>query len=97
MQLAGDRGWTAGIGKAILATRQAGDGTPFAHDFAFNAERLALPEAVAAGLGAAGVLPAEIGPIAIDATLAFDRPWDRPALEGGNPALERRRRSATCR
>jgi hypothetical protein len=88
MQLEGSQGWSAGIGKAILATRQAADGTPFAHDFAFNAERLALPEAVGAGLGTAGMLPAEIGPIAIDATLAFDRPWDRPALEEGNPALE---------
>ena len=35
-----------------------------------------------------GVLPAEIGPIALDSTLVFDRPWDRPALEDGNPVLE---------
>jgi hypothetical protein len=88
MRIGGDTGWSAGIGKAILATRQAEDGTPFAHDFAFNAERLALPEEVVSGWGATGVLPAEIGPIAIDATLAFDRPWDRPAIEGENPVLQ---------
>ena len=35
------------------------------------------------------MLPAEIGPIALDSTLVFDRPWDRPALEGDNPVLER--------
>ena len=40
-------------------------------------------------LRADGVLPAEIGPIALDSTLVFDRPWDRPALEDGNPVLER--------
>jgi hypothetical protein len=88
MRLRGDAGWTAAIGKAILATRQAADGTPFAHDLAFNAESLMLPPEVIAGLKAEGVLPAEIGPIALDATLVFDRPWDRVAIENGNPSLQ---------
>lgn len=88
MQLQGDAGWTAGIGKAILATRRAADGTPFAHDLAFNAESLALPPEVVAGFRADGVLPAVIGPIALDSTLHFDRPWDRQAIESDNPALE---------
>jgi hypothetical protein len=86
--LSGDAGWTATIGEAILATRQAADGTPFAHDVAFNAESLALPPQLIASFRADGVLPAEVGPIALDATLAFDRAWDRPALENDNPALE---------
>ena len=85
MRLAGDSGWTAGIGKAILATRQAG-GTPFAHDVAFDAQGLALPPATTERIG--GVLPAEIGQVGLDATLAFDRAWDRPAIEGENPVLE---------
>ena len=85
MRLAGDSGWTAGIGKAILATRQAG-ATPFAHDVAFDAEGLALPPATVERIG--GVLPAEIGQVGLDVTLAFDRPWDRPAIEGDNPVLE---------
>ncbi|HVL19841.1 MAG TPA: DUF2125 domain-containing protein, partial [Amaricoccus sp.] len=55
-------GWSAGIGKAILATRQTG-GTPFAHDVA-------------------------VGPVALDTTLAFDRPWDRSTVEGDNPRLD---------
>ena len=92
MQIASDSGWTAKIGKAILATRQAADGTPFAHDLAFNAERLALPEALTetltGRLGGKRVLPAEIGTVGVDATLVFDKPWDRPAVEGENPALE---------
>ena len=58
MRITGDAGWTAGIGKAILATRQAADGRPFAHDLAFNAESLALPAELdrrpQGGRGAAG-------------------------------------------
>ncbi len=88
MRIAGDGGWKAEIGKAILATRQAADGTPFAHDVAFNGENLVLPEGLLAGLGDQTVLPATIGPVALDMTLTFDRPWDRPALEGENPVLE---------
>ena len=89
MALTGDAGWTATIGEAILASRQAADGTPFAHDLAFNAESLVLPEQVIESFRADGILPAEIGPIALDSTLVFDRPWDRPALENDNPVLER--------
>jgi hypothetical protein len=88
MRISGDAGWTATIGKAILATRQAAAGTPFAHDVAFNAESLALPPQVLAGLGAEGILPAEIGPVVLDSTLAFDRPWDRQTVETDNPVLE---------
>ena len=88
MRISGDAGWTATIGKAILATRQAAAGTPFAHDVAFNAESLALPAEVIDGLGADGILPADVGPIAIDATLVFDRPWDRHTVESDNPVLE---------
>jgi hypothetical protein len=85
MRLSSDRGWTAGIGEAILATRAA-DGVANAHDLAFNATDLALP-AVTGGLGA-GVLPGAIETVALDATLAFDRPWDRASVEAGNPTLE---------
>jgi len=84
MAIASDLGWTAEIAKAILATRQTA-GVPFAHDVAFNAESLRLPE------GAAGpardVLPESLGPLALDTTLGFDRAWDRASVEGDNPAL----------
>ena len=42
-----------------------------------------------------GVLPPEIGTVGLDVTLAFDRPWDRPAIEGDNPVIEEVSRSAT--
>jgi hypothetical protein len=89
MEITGDGGWTAEIGRAILATRQAaGEGAPpFAHDVAFDAQRLRLPQAMMDRVGAGNVLPAEIGKVALDTTLAFDRPWDRAAIEGENPVL----------
>jgi hypothetical protein len=87
MDIASDRGWTAGIGEAILATRRAEDGPPNAHDLAFNAEDLELPGVVEAMRGGE-LLPAAIGTVSLDATLGFDRPWDRASVEAGNPTLE---------
>ena len=85
MAMTSDLGWSAGIGKAIVATRQTG-GTPFAHDVAFNAESLVLPEGLTGA--ARDVLPAAVGPVALDTTLAFDRPWDRSTVEVRKLALE---------
>ncbi|MFO1208554.1 MAG: DUF2125 domain-containing protein [Amaricoccus sp.] len=91
LKLASDAGWTAGIGEALIATRQSTDpdAAPFSHDLSINLDRLALPADVIAGLGAGSVLPAAIDKISVDATLGFDRAWDRPALESGNPTLQR--------
>lgn len=85
MAIASDAGWTSSIGKAVLATRQAANGTPNAHDLAFDAENLAIPRLAEA---AQDVLPPTIGRVGLDSTLHFDRPWDRASVEGDNPALE---------
>ena len=63
-------------------------GAPNAHDLAFDAEALALPAGLTAGLNVGAVLPDAISPVGLDATLAFDRPWDRATVEGENPTLE---------
>ena len=85
MAIASDQGWSAEVGKAILATRQAA-GVAFAHDVAFNAETLVLPDGL---VGAAdAVLSDTVGPLAVDTTLAFDRAWERSSVEGDNPVLE---------
>lgn len=88
MRLAGDGGWTAGIGKAILATRQAtGQGVaPYSHEVSFKAEGVTLPPGLADRAGS--VLPADVGQLSLDAMLTFDRPWDRAAVEAGNPTLQ---------
>ena len=92
LRISSDAGWGATIGKAILATRQADDPDhPFAHDVALDAEHLALPADVAAELDPGHVLPAEISHLSLDTTLDFDKAWDRPALEDGDPVLEQLR------
>jgi len=90
MQIAGAAGWSAKIGKAILATRQAAapGAPPFAHDLAFDASGLVLPPELVQALRAGNVLPAEIGTASLDSTLVFDRAWDRQAVEEGLPTLD---------
>ncbi len=85
--LAGDDDWEIGVASAILATRQAAGAAPFAHDIAFTAEGLALPEAWTR-FDRAGVLAAVIETARFDALATFDRPWDRAAVEGAQPQLE---------
>lgn len=90
MRIAGDAGWSARIGEAILATRQSAreGAAPFAHDLAFDAKGVGLPPELMETLRARDMLPGEIGTLSLDSTLAFDRPWDREAVETGLPALE---------
>ncbi len=93
MALTGDTGWRAFIGSAVLATRRAAEtGTEgFAHELGFKASGLVLPTAWAEGIDRAGMLPDAIETVDLDAVLVFDRPWNRAAVEGENPALERLR------
>lgn len=89
LRITSDSGWTAGIGKAILAVRQAAEAErPFSYDLAFEGERIALPREILGAMRAEGVLPAEVGHLSLDTTLAFDKAWDRPAIEGEEPVIE---------
>jgi hypothetical protein len=87
MALRGESGWEAGIGKAVFSTRQsAGDAPEFAHDLSFVASDL-TPPAVLGALDVGGVLPATVEAANVDATLVFDRDWNRASVEGENPRL----------
>lgn len=86
LQVKADGGWTAGIGQALLATRQAAAGTPFAHDISLEATGIALPDLLGDDL-AGGTLPRTIDRLALDATAGFDRPWDRPSVDAGGAIL----------
>jgi hypothetical protein len=88
MALRGDTGWEAGIGHANFATRQAETGPEFAHDLGLTAENIVLPAGLAAGFGGAELLPAAVERLHLDATLDFDRAWNRASVEDGNPVLE---------
>lgn len=90
MTIAGEAGWTASLDRAVLATRQAGEeGAPAnAYDFSFVAENLALPEEWAEAIDRTGALPRAMEAAELDATLVFDRRWDREAVENEPPQLE---------
>ncbi len=93
MQLTGDGGWTAGDrqgdprhaagGRTARPSPTTSPSTSRAWCCRRRRPRRSAPT---------GVLPPEIGPVAVDATLGFDRPWDRPALESDNPVLRAGRR-----
>lgn len=87
MRLHGESGWEAGIGKAVFATRQSGSDAPdFAHDLSLVASDL-TPPAVLGALDVGDVLPGTMEAANVDATLVFDRDWDRVAVEAENPRL----------
>ncbi len=89
--LTGEDGWEIGLGDAILATRQTeGEAAPpFAHEVAFTAGGLTLPEAWTSGFDRAGVLDPVIEAARFEALAVFDRAWDRLAIEGEPPRLQR--------
>ncbi|TPE53724.1 DUF2125 domain-containing protein [Amaricoccus solimangrovi] len=85
--LAGTTGWKAGLGEALFSVRRSPDAeaAPFSYDVDFNAKRLSPPEAWTARI--AELLPGTVDLGHLAATLTFDKPWDRPAIEGKAPAL----------
>jgi hypothetical protein len=99
MTLAGDRGWQATVTRALFALRRAPapetipeaipEAIPdaVAYDVSLTAEGLRLPEAWTARLDRAGTLPEALEAAGIDATVLYDRPWDRTTVEGENPAV----------
>jgi hypothetical protein len=89
MKLMGNDGWQARIASAEFATRKSGqEAPPFSHDLAFSASDITVPEAWTRVMDQDGVLPGVISAANIAATLAFDRAWDRIAVETGNPIIE---------
>jgi hypothetical protein len=82
-------GWEVGLAEALLSTRHAEGGPAFAHDIAFEATTLTLPEALARAVDRAGMLEPAIEAVRVEATAVFDRPLDRLAVEGAPPVLER--------
>jgi hypothetical protein len=79
-------GWTSGLDTGRLITTQSDRGD-FAHDIDFNASSLRLAEPVKSALDPAGVLPAEISLMRVIATVDFDAPWDRFAIERARPQI----------
>jgi hypothetical protein len=82
-------GWDATARKARVAFRQAAPGTAPDHpyDLGIEAEETVLPATLKGWLDPAGLLADTVEAVRVDATLAFDAPWDRTAVEGRKPRL----------
>lgn len=79
-------GWSSRIGHGQFSTRQtdAGDNS---HRIWFEAKQVYPSAAVLDRLDPAGVLSDVFDTLTIDATLAFDAPWDRFAIEQARPQV----------
>ncbi len=89
LRLESSDGWTSTLERGQLNTAQAVEGTApgFAHDIAFQAERLTLPEVFLRRFDPAGILPGELSVARTRFTASYDAPWDRLAVEGATPLL----------
>lgn len=76
--------WSTSAQSVRLATRRLPD-SPLAHDLGVLAEAVVLPAALKLRLDPEGLLPAALDRLRLDATLGFDAPWDRRALENAPP------------
>ncbi len=90
VEIVGASGWQLGLAEGMLSTRRAeGEGAPpFAYDVALDAEGLAPPENLLSAFDRPGMLAPLIDTARLRVRAAFDRPWDRPAIEGEPPRLE---------
>jgi len=81
-------GWTSTLKRAKFASMQA-DGEDFAHHLDFEATDVKPARIFKALVDPSDLLPDVFDRLHIGATLAFDAPWDRLAVEGAKPNLTR--------
>jgi len=86
VSLTGGTGWSMGLGEGRFATRRA-VARANSHDIGIEAMGLAPPVGLRRLLDPDGALPETLESLKIDATLGFDAPWDRFALEGARPRI----------
>lgn len=79
-----DLGWTMALTKGLLATRQT-EGRENAHDIFFEATDFKPAEQARIAIDTNGVLPDVFEQVKVDATVGFDAPWDRFAIESQRP------------
>lgn len=80
-----DRGWQAGLATAGFSTLAVGND---AHQLSFSGQGFAPPQALRRAVDPAGLLPPTFDSLDIVATLDFDAPWDRHAIEQRRPQFE---------
>ncbi|MEM6277511.1 MAG: DUF2125 domain-containing protein [Pseudomonadota bacterium] len=76
------QGWDVTLESGLLATRAQGDNV---YDLYFEAKDLRPSDALRLGVDPQGRLPDTFETLRLDASLAFDAPWDRFAIEVARP------------
>ena len=77
-------GWSASLAEGLLSTRR----TPAianSYDLAFSAQDLRLPEGFVRSLSGRSLVGDTLGTLKLHATVLFDAPWDRRAIEERRP------------
>lgn len=77
-------GWTATAERLLFALRRSGAGEA-RYQVGVEADGIAPAPELLALLDPVAALPDRVETLRLDATIAFDRPWDRAALEVGRP------------
>ena len=86
IRLSSTKGWSSEIAEGLLATRPSAARAD-AVDIGFELSDLRPASPALAQLAEAGFLPDTVEQLKIDATLTFDAPWDRQAVEARRPAV----------
>ncbi len=88
MGFSSTRGWSSYLESGQFATRQS-VGRPNTYDVSFEARNLTPASEFIKSLDSGDLLPGVIDGMSIDATLEFDAPWDRFAIERARPQITR--------
>ncbi len=89
LELAGETGWRASAKEASVAffAHNAPDLPPNSYDLYIKALEFSPPAAWRTFVDQSGLLPETIPEAIFDATITYDKPWDRFAIEQTNPRM----------
>ena len=79
-----DKGWETTLAKGLAAVRRV-PASDAEYDIYFNATDLRPNDALRLGIDPSGRIPDTFQTLTLDATVSFDKPWDRFAIETARP------------
>lgn len=86
VQLRSSAGWSAEFGQVLLASRPS-ERVPGAIDIGFDAKDIRPASQRLQRLARLDLLPGRFEYVSLDASVTFDAPWDRHAIETGRPNI----------
>lgn len=86
LALDSDAGWSAALDQLLIATRPS-ERVPGAVNLGLDAQGIVPASAALRRLAEAGLLPGRFEYVSVDASVLFDAPWDRAAIERARPQI----------